>query len=604
MEIAAINSPGAVTIAGPQDAIAAFSRLARQRRVAVRVLDLAYPFHSGLLAPLREPLLRSLGAVAAEPAGVTFVSAVTGEMAAGEALDGEYWWRNVRETVRFNDAVAAAARLGATLFVEIGPRPILNANVADTLREAGFDGSVIGSLAEKDVPGDPLPLIAARAIVAGAPVDKIRVFGLRPAGRVNLPPYAWQRKMFQQPQTSEAVDLFGAAPRHPLIGARLAPGASEWRNLLDPALVPYLADHRIDGEIVVPGTAFAEMALAVARDIFPDGPIGLEDFDLLQWLPLPADTMREIAVRLSEAHVVEIWSRPRLGPNEWTLHARGRVVQVASAAPAFVAPDRLPTALTADQVYAATRAAGMGYGPSFQRVLRAERSETLIEIELSPLNETAGLSSQPQVLHPIALDAAFHAMFENIKQRAGERYAYLPVRFAGLRVDQDHGVPARARVAVERETDQSISANVTLYDAAGRFIAGLTGGLFRAVVLDRQGQDSVFFRQIPTRLQRHDDADAVRVAALAALADHEPLGAPESWLFLGAFARALAHGCLQALFGLAPVTRDRLAGGGVIAEAAVPLALTLFEHLRAAGLASETASGWVLAAESGLPSPG
>jgi hypothetical protein len=64
------------------------------------------------------------------------------------------------------------------------------------------------------------------------------------------------------------------------------------------------------------------------------------------------------------------------------------------------------------------------------------------------------------MLHPIALDSAFHAMFENIKPRADERYAYLPVRFAALRVDRDHAVPARARVVVDRETDQSLSISV------------------------------------------------------------------------------------------------------------------------------------------------
>jgi hypothetical protein len=97
-------------------------------------------------------------------------------------------------------------------------------------------------------------------------------------------------KTFQQPQTSEALDLYGADPA-PSADRRApdAPGTPEWRNLIDATVVPYLADHRIDGEIVVPGSAFAEMALAVAREIFPDGPIGLEDFDLLQWLPLQPD---------------------------------------------------------------------------------------------------------------------------------------------------------------------------------------------------------------------------------------------------------------------------------------------------------------------------
>ena len=601
LEVAAINSPRSVTISGRTEAIHAFSRLARKQQVAVRVLDLAYPFHSGLLDPLRRPLLELLGDVMAGTGVIPFISTVTGLSSPGNALDGVYWWRNVREPVRFQDAVAAAGRDGATVFVEIGPRPILNANITDTLRGAGLDGTVIPSLVEKENQGDPIPLATARAIVLGCPVDTDRVFGERPAMRVALPPYAWQRKIFQQPQTSEALDLFGLVPRHPLIGARLMSGTPEWRNLIDPAVVPYLADHQIDGQVVMPGTAFAEMALAVARETFHDGPIGLEDFDLLQWMPLQADSMREISVRLNgDTQVVEIWSRKRLGADEWVLHARGRITQIVSPVPAFLPRTELPQQVTAEQVYDSATAIGMTYGPSFRLVRSARRNDTLMEVELSPFEQNAGLAARKQILHPIALDAAFHALFENMKPRADERYAYLPVRFAGLRVEQDHGVPARARIVVDRETDQSISISATLYDAKGGFVAGLTGGLFRAVVLDRRQHSEVFFQQTQVRVLRHEaDAEELRVAE-AALDSAAAQAQPDSWLFLGAFARSLAYRCLHALFGDTPVVPAALP----LAAASLPLILTLFEHLRLAGLAVETELGWMLAEESGLPEPG
>ncbi|MDB5362897.1 MAG: putative fatty acid synthase transrane protein [Rhodospirillales bacterium] len=604
LEIAAINSPTSVTISGPEEAIREFSRVARKRRVAVRVLDIAYPFHSTLLEPLHLPLLESLGDFATGSGDIPFLSTVTGDVIAGHGLDREYWWRNVREPVRFREAIEAAGRQGATLFIEIGPRPILTANVTDTLREAGLDGSVIASLVEKEAEGDPLAMIAARALVLGCKLDTERLFGTRPMGSLKLPPYAWQRKTFQQPQTSEALDLFGTAPRHPLIGARLMAGTPEWRNLIDATVVPYLSDHRIDDEIIVPGSAFAEMALAVARETFPDGPIGLEDFDLLQWLPLQPDAMRELSVRLNgDTHIVEIWSRPRLGPDEWTLHARGRITQIASPAPAPVAKPQLPHHMTAQMVYDAALATGVSYGPAFQRVLRADRSETVIEVELSPLEENAGTASRRQILHPISLDSAFHAMFENIKPRANERYAYLPVRFAALRVDQDHGVPARAHIVVDRETDQSLSISVALYDAAGAFIAGLTGGLFRAVVLDRRGQANPFFQQRQVRLRRQGDATDARAVAAAALDAATIEDAPDSWLFLGAFARSLSHQSLRALFGDAPIQAGAVATIETVDAAFLPLVFSLLEHLRGAGLATETPEGWVLAPESDLPAP-
>ncbi len=113
LEIAAVNSPSSVTISGPEEAIRAFSQVARKRRIAVRVLNLAYPFHSEILEPLHQPLLASLGKFATRASAIPFISTVTGTAFDGRLLDGEYWWRNVRETVRFRDAVVTAAQQGA-----------------------------------------------------------------------------------------------------------------------------------------------------------------------------------------------------------------------------------------------------------------------------------------------------------------------------------------------------------------------------------------------------------------------------------------------------------------------------------------------------------
>src|SRR5579859_3809873 len=593
LEVAAINSPNSVTISGPVDAIKTFSQFARKRRVAVRALDLAYPFHSALLEPLKQPLLDALGKVeAGNGDGALFLSTVTGSETAGATLDADYWWHNVREPVQFRGAVTSAAQKGATLFIEMGPRPILTANISDILDEGGFDGASLPSLTDKEsaeTPTDPLVMVAARALVLGCRVDAEALFGSRPAQRVKLPAYPWQYKPYKQHQTNEGLDIYGSVPRHPLIGTRLASGTPEWRNLIDAATVPYLADHCIDGEIIVPGTGFAEMALAAAREIYPEGPIGLEDFDLLQWLPIPADGMKEVSVRLSgDTNVIEIWARPRLGEDEWTLCARGRIVRVASPTPAVI-PRRndLPQHFSSEQVYEAATRVGVEYGPLFRRVVRASRNETLIEVDLEPYEDAAGLATRPQVLHPIALDSAFHAMFENIKARSGERYAFLPVRFGRLRVDQDGAVPARARVFVDRETDDSLSVTVDLYDAEGGFIAGLGGGLFRAVTLDRRKQANVFFHERSTRLLRENGA--AKTAALAALKKTAPETRPDSWLILEAFSRSLAWSSLT-----------KLAAGKPL-QAATPRLQALLEHLHDADLAEETPEGWVLAAESGLP---
>jgi phthiocerol/phenolphthiocerol synthesis type-I polyketide synthase C len=594
LEVAAVNSPGSVSISGPMAQVEAFAKLARRRRIAARVLELPYPFHCSLLDALQVPVLKAFGNIQPQAGDAAFVSTVTGDVIPGQNLDASYWWRNVRQPVRFSTAIQTAGRLGATVFIEIGPRPILQSSIAETLREAGLDGTVAPSLVQKDVHGDPLVGVLARAVVLGCSVDTARVFGARPAVRIALPGIAWQRKAIRQLPTTEAMDLCSVQPRHPLIGARLRDGTPEWRNLIDSTVVPYLADHRIDGEMVVPASAFAEMALAVARHIHPAGPIGLEDFDLLQWMTLSPDRMRELSVRLQGDTGVEIWSRPRFGADAWTLHARGRIVRVASQLPAFVPVADLPTPFTAAAVYAAAANAGVQYGTLFRRVLGGARSDTLIEVALSPYEEAAGPSELLQILHPIALDSAFHAMFDDMKLRADERYAYLPVRFAALRVEQDHAIPARARVIIDRETDQSLCVGVTLYDREGGTIAVLAGGLFRAVVLERRLPENSFFRQDWVRLSRAEDLSEMRVCAQATLDRLGPQAPPESWLYLGAFARALAFGTVRDLFGDAVIMPSS-------ATKARMLLLSLLAALRRSGLATQIGAGWRLAEDCGLP---
>jgi phthiocerol/phenolphthiocerol synthesis type-I polyketide synthase C len=151
LEIAAINSPASVTLSGPIEAIQGLRRNS-PASAASRSGCSIWPIRS-----IRRCWSRcacrcsSRWAISRPGAGYSVHLDRHRRRDRRAALDAEYWWRNVREPVRFRDAIEAAARQGATLFIEIGPRPILTANITDTLREAGLDGSVMPSLVEKEM---------------------------------------------------------------------------------------------------------------------------------------------------------------------------------------------------------------------------------------------------------------------------------------------------------------------------------------------------------------------------------------------------------------------------------------------------------------------
>lgn len=607
IEIAADNGPSSITLSGTGDAVRLATRAARKQRIASRTLDLEYPFHSRLLEDTRAAFLAAVGDVRARATDAAMISTVTGGLRDGQELDTAYWWRNVRAPVLFRQAVEAASDLGAGLFIEIGPRPILLSPLSETLKERGVSASVISSLQESDDRAperDPIAWIAAQAHAYGA------ALAVPPAPAqvdrsLDLPHYPWQRTTYRFQGTSAALDLFGDRPRHPLIGGRLADGQPEWRTFLDSEVVPYLADHVVGGEVVVPGAAIVEMVLAVARELRPEGPLGVEDCDIFQPLVLAPQAMREISVRYSAATAdVELFSRPRLGADEWTLHARGRLVDVAHAPRTPGKPRGRLIRATADEIYARTEASGLSYGPAFRLAKSITRDAKTIEVELKPAEAGTGAFTRPQLLHPASLDAALHGLFLLIDMEPGVRRTYLPIRLGRLALFRDHPVVTAATITVDRHTDHSLKVHILLKDADGVVVAEVEDALLKSVVLSRTDADEGF---LYAALQRRG-----RIAArldLPALALNGAAGDPasdvsEGWLMLRAFVRAVAH---RALWKLADAEGRlhwaALTATGALATPALAFAAMLAEELALADLAVPEPGGFRLVAEAGLPAP-
>jgi hypothetical protein len=101
------------------------AREAAARQLLARFVPVAVAYHSPQMDPLREEFLAAVGELEPQEACIQVVSSVTGAHVEGRELDAGYWWRNVRDMVRFGDAALAMIDDGATSFVELGPHPVL-----------------------------------------------------------------------------------------------------------------------------------------------------------------------------------------------------------------------------------------------------------------------------------------------------------------------------------------------------------------------------------------------------------------------------------------------------------------------------------------------
>ncbi|MDZ4789902.1 MAG: SDR family NAD(P)-dependent oxidoreductase [Hyphomicrobiales bacterium] len=483
--IAALNSPNAVTISGASADVDRLIAVARDKGAGAKRLDLDYPFHSRFMDQGRDALLAALNSLRPSTPKIPFYSTVTGREVCERDLDAAYWWRNIREPVQFESAVRAAASAGAQVFIEVGPRAILGGYITATLSGGASKFCVLKSLDRRDTDdNDPLLMTFARAMSHGAIFDRGKAFGKRPAVLDDLPLYPFQEQDHKLIPTGEAL-LKLAMPgtrNHPLLGEQPVDDACIWRAHMDTAIHPFLADHKAGGKVILPGAAFADMALAAASRWLKSQSVEIRDMDIVQPLILDENTLCETQVRLSpDSSVIEISSRDRF-TDDWRRHATCRFAIIpAEMASGLSAPREFDVnAFDPARIYAIAKQRGLEYGPAFKRLAALARpTNDVIELRLTA-SEIAGAFS----LQPMELDACFHGLFALLDGDDAETMgmsAYIPVRFGALRLYHPESNIHTVRITVNRASEHSIEADFALFDGAGNLIATLNEARFKAV---------------------------------------------------------------------------------------------------------------------------
>nr|WP_089157123.1 type I polyketide synthase [Micromonospora sp. NBS 11-29] len=194
--VAVVNGPGSVVVAGDPDALAELVAACAADDVRVRPLDVDYASHSPHVEAVADRLLASLAGITARPAEVPFYSALTGEQTDTTTLDADYWYRNLRQTVNFEQAVRTLLTDGHQVFLEVGPHPVLSFGMQETIDDGDHEAAVVNSL-RRDAGGWPRVLTAlAELHTRGVGVDWTAVCGIAAGPAVPLPTYAFHRQRY------------------------------------------------------------------------------------------------------------------------------------------------------------------------------------------------------------------------------------------------------------------------------------------------------------------------------------------------------------------------------------------------------------------------
>ncbi|MEV0643489.1 type I polyketide synthase, partial [Streptomyces sp. NPDC050619] len=483
--IAAVNGPGAVVVSGAEEGVERVMAAVRERGRRVSRLRVSHAFHS----PFMEPMLDEFTAIAEQITyhrpTVAAASSVTGEtVAETDWTNPHYWVQQVRCPVLFHEALrTATGPLAAGRLLEIGPDPVLS-GLTDPAAGPSF-----AVLREGRPETETLLTALAELFVRGAQVDWAALFADSGARRVSLPTYAFQRQRYWLEPARAAADARGlglAAADHPLLGAAVTVAGSDTLLLTSRLSVrthPWLADHVVAGSVVVPGTAFVELALQ-AGDRADCGRVA--ELTLRAPLVLSPDggVTVQITVEPPEAdgaggRAFQVYARPDdAAPDQpWTLHATGHLDDARTHAAA--APDlrTWPPAgareLALDGLYEGLHESGLSYGPAFRGLARVWTAGDDLLVEAA-LPESAAAEATAYGLHPALLDTVLHAL----ALRAGKaQSALLPFLWSGATFHTVGASLVRARITPRG--DDAYALHVA--DATGAPVAVVDSLVLRPV---------------------------------------------------------------------------------------------------------------------------
>nr|WP_194821785.1 type I polyketide synthase [Micromonospora sp. S-DT3-3-22] len=468
--VAAVNGPSAVVVAGPEQEtlrvaeVAATALGVRQRRLSV-----GHAFHSPLMEPMLDEFRTVVEGLSFQPARIPVVSTVTGQV--GGLGEPGYWVRQVREPVRFHEAIEAA---GPRSWWELSPDGGLSSLLADgipmlrpTVDEAV---SAVTGLAQVWVRGHDVDW---RAYYGGGTV-------------VDLPTYPFQRQRYWLDAGAGRGDVTSAGLRsagHPLLGATVELATGDGVLLTGRVSLrthPWLADHALLDTVLLPGTAFVDLVLRAGDHL---GVSVVDELTIAAPLVLTEEPVEiQVAVGAPDPdgrRPVTVHSRPHTADGDdpaWTTHAEGQLTVAPPAAPTGQETWPPPGSREIDVTHAYPRLAedGHRYGPAFRGLRRLWQldDEILAEVGL-PADRHA--DADAFVLHPALLDACLHPLLRGVLDDT--RPGGLPFSWSDVQVHRSGATTLRVRLR-EQATG---SLTLTGYDESGAPVVTVGGLLSRPV---------------------------------------------------------------------------------------------------------------------------
>lgn len=429
LSIAALNGTH-VVVSGKTDAIEAAEAAFKTQSVRTKRLTTSHAFHSALMDDVLEPFAKIADTISFQAPQLPLICNVSGKlMPADTKLNGQYWADHIRAAVQYSPSINAAEEFGCELLLEAGPQAVLTRMAAADWTQG--NDRLISCLQREQEDVVSIQAAIGRLYTKGITPDFAALHSQQKPShkptRITLPTYPFERRRFWGPDKPRAAHALHHTA-HPSLGGEVslagAKGESRFESFVEPDSPPWLPDHEVMGQVVMPGAAFVELALA-ATDLAQ-----LHDVKFEQPLRPMSRTALQTVIKTSTVEgeknrTIETFSRPAES-SAWTRHF------TTSATTAKPAPKATEVSLeqlrsqpgekvSAQKFYAAMAELGLNYGPSFQTIQQLRVNQSGVLATLATQGDVRGY-----LIPPPLLDGAIHSLAVGLINEDGDSL-FLPV---------------------------------------------------------------------------------------------------------------------------------------------------------------------------------
>ncbi|KAI1106150.1 hypothetical protein F4804DRAFT_59666 [Jackrogersella minutella] len=447
--VACVNSPESVTLSGDANDVDEVLERLQQKGLFSRKLKVGLAYHSHHMLPMSpeytEKLCQILPSKSSWAGDVVFGSPVTGGLVdPSDGLTPEHWARNLTNPVLFSDAFEAVAE-SVDAVVEVGPHSTLSGPIRQILK--GRKMPYTTCLKRRVDAVDTMQELACELLRLGYPVSLSAVNAVSKAQGAqfvpDLPTYAWNHTKRYWVESRVNKDIRQKRfPPHELLGLPVSDGSPlqiEWRNFLRLSDVPWLADHQVDSQVVLPGAAYISMAVEAVRLLAEESSINVQGYqvhnvEFLSALTIPESSAVEVRLRLqpmNSASWYEFNVYAMGVSGTWVENCRGQVsivedqdMSMSPKSDNFFGVGEETSGIDVAKLLARIGEMSIKYGPAFQNLTRGRAAANKAAINLSISSVLS--ESHTYIIHPTTLDCIIQTTYNALPASTSKEYIVLP----------------------------------------------------------------------------------------------------------------------------------------------------------------------------------